>query len=62
MGGVNLTPEVIISLCYYFSDDWVNVGIYFSVFAIFEKKQKFETNIYGISEIVLVPWQLFCMF
>ena len=35
-GWGNLTPEVIILLFYYFSDDWVTVGIYFSVFAIFE--------------------------
>lgn len=26
---------------YYFSDDWVTDGMYFSMFAIFEKKQKF---------------------
>ena len=37
----NLTPEVIMSLCYYFSGDWVSVGMYFSVLAIFGKKQKF---------------------
>ena len=55
----------MISLCYYFSDDWSTVGMHFSVFAVFEKKQKFESNIYGyiiINEIVVLPWQLFCMF
>ena len=26
---------------YYFSDDWVTDGMYFSVFAMSEKKQKF---------------------
>ena len=60
-----LTPEVIISLWYYFFDDWATVGMCFSVCAVFEKKQKFQPNIYGyiiINEIVLLPWQLFCMF
>ena len=37
----NLTPEFIVSLYYYFVDDCVTVGMYCSVFAIVEKKQKF---------------------
>ena len=44
-GWGNLTQEVKMSLFlkdfYYFSDDWVTDGMYFSVFAISEKKQKF---------------------
>ena len=40
-GWGNLNPVVIIYYVISFSLTWFTFGIYFSVFAIFEKKQKF---------------------
>ena len=60
-----LTPEVIIILFYYFSENWVTAEMYFSVFAIFEKTNRsFKLILMGIiiNEIVLLPWQLLCVF